>query len=122
MRIDDLHWLAGYLEGEGSFVAGGNRSPESGLYGTICICVSSTDRDVIERVAELFGNNKVYNMLTHTYVGSFPNRKPQFRAQLGGDPAVRLMLELRPLLGERRKHQIGKAILNCHRFRKALGV
>lgn len=40
MKIEDLHWLAGYLEGEGTFYAAGTKKPD-GMYPT------SVDLDVI---------------------------------------------------------------------------
>jgi len=120
MKTEDLHWLAGYLEGEGTFNAGGAKSSTTGRYTSICIQVSSTDRPVIERVAQLFGGVNVVDLSTHHYSGSFPNRKPQYRAQVNGDAAVELMAVLKPLLSERRQDQILNAILKCDRFAREI--
>jgi hypothetical protein len=51
MEIDKktLHWLAGYLEGEGSFMKGSPSTPNQPI-----ITVSSTDEDIIRKVAGIF--------------------------------------------------------------------
>lgn len=100
----DITWLAGLLEGEGSFMMG--RNIVSGkVYRYPRVVVSMTDQDIIDRVAVLLG--------TKTYV--IPNKndskKQQWRAQVNGSKAALLMEELLPYMGLRRAGKI-KEILD----------
>jgi hypothetical protein len=104
MRIDEktLHWLAGYLEGEGSFMKGSPSNPNQPI-----IVVSSTDEDVIQNVSQLF--ERRYQKVSNER-GAERGWKPAFVVRLRGTKAVGLMRELLPLMGERRKVQIQKAL------------
>ena len=48
--LTELHWLAGLLEGEGSFMTGPPSSP-----GLPVIAVNMTDQDVMARLGRIFG-------------------------------------------------------------------
>lgn len=101
MKEQDLYWLAGLLEGEGSFMAGPPSSPNQPR-----VAVQMTDRDVIARVANLFG--VVY------FQARQDSRNPAWKVYFGvclkGRPAVDLMTLLRPLMGGRRQCQIDLAL------------
>ncbi len=100
---EETAWLAGLLEGEGSFFS--LRSSVGGkVYRYPVITVAMTDRDVITRVAELFGNG-VYHMPSKN-----PNRLDQFRAQISGEGAVEWMKALRPWMGARRGAKIDELL------------
>lgn len=96
---NDLHWLAGLLEGEGSFLKGPPSAPNRPV-----IRVHMTDRDVVERVAELFQVSVVY------LPARKENWKPTWLASLTGRRAVALMQQIRPYMGERRMRQIDAAL------------
>lgn len=69
------------------------------------IVVSMTDRDIIDRVADLFG--------TSTYVipnKSPGNRKDAYRAQINGARAAALMAKLKPIMGARRSSRIDEIL------------
>lgn len=103
MKKSDLYWLAGILEGEGSFLKGPPSKPNQPL-----IKIEMTDKDVIVRVSKIFGIGYY-----------FADRKPYkrvYRTILRGSSAVVLMRKLYPLMGIRRKDQITKAI-HSYRFR-----
>ncbi len=95
----DLHWLAGLLEGEGSFVAGPPSAPRSPI---VQVCM--VDRDIIDRTGALFG----------TGVNVIPPRSEGWRTaysvRVRGARALLWMRRLRPLMGERRRGQIDRAI------------
>jgi len=91
--MDDYQrfWLAGLLEGEGSF----RFSKRSAR-----VEVSMTDKDVIERAANIMGTYcRDRGYMTRS-------RKPVYRALIGGEVAVQLMRSLLPLMGLRRRQQI----------------
>lgn len=106
MKKSDFFWLVGLLEGEGSFLKGPPSQPT-----TPQIAVMSTDQDVIERIANLFGTScyKVVRRKDHW--------KEAFRTSLRGKPAVDLMLKLKPYMSIRRQQQITRAAA-CYVDRK----
>lgn len=93
------YWLAGLLEGEGSFMVGPPSKPNLPV-----ISVNMTDKDVVEKVAELFG----------TKVLPLKKRKQKWKdnyaTRVRGKKAVEIMMVLKPLMGTRRQHQIEKAL------------
>jgi hypothetical protein len=100
MSEADLAWLAGLLEGEGSFFMVRHKG-----YQYPKIVVSMTDLDVIERVAAMFG-------VAVFYEKERPGRKPSFRASTTGHKATGLITQLLPWMGERRSQKI-KELLNA---------
>lgn len=96
MNKVQLAWLAGILEGEGSFVVSGGGN-------IFAISMSSVDRDVIATVAGLIGGNVCgpYQYVTNTQ--SF------YRTTKAGKAAVRLSRKLYPFMSARRRAQITKA-------------
>lgn len=99
MEERELYWLAGLLEGEGSFLPGSPKQPRNPT-----ITVASTDHDVIERVGTLFGNK--VSPIGHK--GSL-GKKTMYSVRLSGRRAVVLMHGLRPLMGARRQGQIDRS-------------
>lgn len=91
---EDLHWLAGLLEGEGCFTL---HKSKKRLYPKMQI--NMNDRDVIERVAELIGKN----------VGG-PYGTGFYTVQIVGRQAIELMEVLKPLMMSRRKARIEEVI------------
>lgn len=96
----DLYWLAGILEGEGSFMSGPPSSPNNTI-----ISLHMTDEDVVARVAWMFGRTylKVRRKQKSYHKDSFATR-------MSGSKARELMARLRPLMGKRRKSQIDRAL------------
>jgi hypothetical protein len=94
----ELAWLAGLTEGEGSFSKSTPAMPRKPRTS-----VSMTDRDVVERVCELWGT-RVY-----THIPKVQRFKQVFRTELVGGSAVAMMALLRPHLCARRQAQIDEA-------------
>ena len=107
----DLHWLAGLLEGEGSFFPGPPSQPHLPV-----ISIQMTDEDVMQRVGSLLGRKPC---------ASRPKRvdwKTTYQVRLVGSRAVEWMQLLRPLMGGRRQVQIDRAIASyAPRDRSLLG-
>jgi hypothetical protein len=95
MHPIDLAWLAGLLEGEGTFLKPFPSAPR-----LVVVRVSMTDRDVVTRAANLMGVG----------VASFrprnPNHKPVWIATVKGKRARELMLMLKPLMGSGVNHRL----------------
>jgi len=102
--MDRLEWLAGILEGEGSFLSGPPSRPRAPA-----IVVGMSDLDVVQRVAKLLGVNfvNVTERLPH---------KTMYKTAVTGSRAVELMRLLHPLMGERRGRQIEKAIASYSKW------
>jgi hypothetical protein len=94
----DIAWLAGYLEGEGSFGPGPPSCPK---YPRVTL--QTTDEDVIQKLAGYF--DKSYQRLT-------PRNgwKVCYVFTMSGSRAVKLMKLIYPYMGQRRKKQIDKAL------------
>lgn len=88
---DDLIWLAGLLEGEGSFDLHRQRYPR--------IRVAMTDRDVVGRAASLMGSSIRLTLRTD-------GNKATYHAEISGGKASAIMLELLPYMGSRRSSKI----------------
>lgn len=95
---NQLHWLAGLLEGEGSFVTGAPTEPRTPM-----LAINMTDEDVIQAVTDLCGTT----VMSRPKIAGL---KRMYRTSLRGGSAVSLMRLIQPLMGSRRQHQIEQAI------------
>jgi hypothetical protein len=95
----DLHWLAGLLEGEGSFLKGPPSAP-----GLPVISLQMTDEDVVARVARMFGRTPSSWQAPHD------RWQRTFITRATGAKAVAWMHALHPLMGNRRRQQIDEAM------------
>jgi hypothetical protein len=95
----DLHWLAGLLEGEGSFLKGPPSAPRHPI-----LALQMTDEDVVARVAAMFGRR----------ASGWQPREARwqrtFMVRVTGAKAVAWMTALHPLMGQRRREQIDRAL------------
>jgi hypothetical protein len=101
MKIRDIAWLAGLLEGEGSFGM---------AKGSPLIQIGMSDLDVITRAANLMGAPKpsVYELKGNKLWQ--PHWKATCRTVLHGARAIGWMFTLYPFLGERRRETIRNVI------------
>ena len=95
----DLHWLAGLLEGEGSFLTGPPSAPRYPV-----LALQMTDQDVVARVAVMFGRKLGRWQSRHA------REQPVFLVRITGAKAVAWMTALRPLMGQRRRAPIDRAV------------
>jgi hypothetical protein len=99
LATTELHWLAGLLEGEGSFMTGPPSSP-----GLPVIAVNMTDLDVMARIGRIFGRK------VHVVRPRNVRWRTSYQVRVNGREAVRWMTLLRPLMGSRRQSQIDRAL------------
>jgi hypothetical protein len=92
-----LFWLAGLLEGEGSFL-----KPIPSDPGRPILSCRMTDLDVVELVAAAFG--------TRVQANDKGQHRTEFAALLRGARAVELMSVLRPMMSRRRQEAIDRAL------------
>ena len=98
-----LYWLAGILEGEGSFMKGVPSCPNAPRIG-----IQMTDRDVLEKVAAFFEVSVCRAGVTRQKKN--PHWKPAFIVQIHGVRAIWWMRQVYPLMSARRRMQIDSAI------------
>jgi hypothetical protein len=106
----ELHWLAGLLEGEGSFMKPSPSSPNCPMIG-----LQMTDEDIVSRAASYLDARYCC-----THRGADRGWKPCYQILLKGKRAVYWMHLLRPLLGSRRQQQIDRALAEYRPLRRGL--
>jgi hypothetical protein len=99
---ENLAWVAGVLEGEGSFLLRQGRRPE--------VRAAMTDEDIIRRLHEVTGVGGAYGPFKKTFNGKPVKDSWVFSVQNQGE-AYALMVALYPWMGQRRREQIRKAIV-----------
>jgi Helix-turn-helix domain of resolvase len=99
MSSAELHWLAGWLEGEGSFQA-----PPPSKPACPRISAQARDRDVVAEAGRLLQVKSTFEKARRQHWS------PIWRVLLQGRRAIAMMLTLEPLMGKRRREQIQGAI------------
>jgi len=109
--LRDIAWLAGLLEGEGCFNM-------SGTNGSARISLNLTDRDIIEKAAQLLGSH-----INKPCIRSFP-LKTVYSTAFFSHRAAAWMMTLYPFLGERRKTAVRNtlAIWRSQRYKNPNGA
>jgi hypothetical protein len=103
LSLEEFYWLAGWLEGEGSFIAPPPSDPRRPRISGV-----TRDRDVITEVARLLDVSPAPHDRRETRARDW---SPTWGVLKRGRGAVRLMRALRPLMGTRRTEQIDEALL-----------
>ncbi len=93
-------WLAGLLEGEGTFTA--REKPHSWVTLSVEMC----DRQTIERAASMLGATGIFK----DEGGLDRGWSPTYSAKISGNRARPWMIRLRPLMGRRRQEAIDRAL------------
>jgi hypothetical protein len=90
--LNELYWIAGFLEGEGCFARCG---------GTIVVTVSQVQKEPLERLYKLLGGSPI-----HQYSHKNPKHNPFYRWQIYGKKAERLMKSVFPIMSPKRQEKI----------------
>lgn len=115
-NLSDIYWLAGFLEGEGSFNIYRHSNGTSKVFR---ITASSTDADTIDKVSKIIHG---FGKFTSYHNGD-SSRKRVYQYSLVGNLAIQWMMTLYPLMSTRRRSQI-KVVISIwkayspHRGRK----
>ena len=97
----EIAWLAGLLEGEGSF-----HFTMVGKCPNNRIQLSMTDKDIMERVAKMFFTT----FSTLPPQGLMRKDKNYYRVYICGANSRAVMRAIRPFMGQRRKKEIDKQL------------
>ena len=93
-------WVAGLLEGEGSFTLSRDSANSYPV-----VSLEMVDRDVIERAARVLGAARIQRVEPDR-----PEWSVTYRAAVAGKLAAEWMRKLRPLMGHRRRLAIDAAL------------
>jgi hypothetical protein len=112
MTAREMMWLAGWLEGEGSFSVHRSRpkGPDTKVYFYPKIQASSTDVDIIERVKDMVGCGSIYGPRPV----SKSTHNPIYIYRVVGKPARTLMIRILPHMGRRRTERILEVLAACN--------
>lgn len=111
LTTEELQWLAGLLEGEGSFLPGPPSRPT-----TPYLSMEMCDRDVIGRAARLMNIGHIHEYRRHLTAG----HKVSYKILQRGPRAVALMRAVLPLMGNRQSRDIERAIACYRRLRRRM--
>lgn len=101
MKLSDIHWLAGLLEGEGSF-----GFYESRGAGFLALQLGMADLDVMQRAKKLMG----VTSLIHRRKANSKSTVTHYCFSLRGHRAAGWMMTLYSLLGQRRQKRIRESL------------
>jgi hypothetical protein len=101
MTEAETAWLAGILEGEGSFGESSKVTKHHAKYRYPRVRLAMCDQDIVERARDLTGPRKVSACNPNQ-----PHYQIQYRLIIEAGPAVDLMRAIRPYMGKRRGARI----------------
>ena len=96
MRISDIYWLSGILEGEGCFCT------ETGPK----IRLKMTDRDIVARARDLMSKDAEIKII---HDGN-PDHKIQYLVCVSGNKSIQIMFTIYLIMGVRRREKIREVI------------
>lgn len=102
MSLAELHWLAGWIEGEGSFLAPPPSDPRRPRISGV-----TRDRDTGAKVGCLLRVKPCHENSKRIRSRGW---SPTWRTLIRGNPAISMMNALLPLMGNRRREQIAVAL------------
>lgn len=111
LAMTDLHWIAGFLEGEGSF------TPH---HGAIRISAAQVQREPLDRLQAIMGGKIYFKDNSERRRRGVVMSSDIFRYQLSGSEAAGWMMTLWSLMSPRRREQIEAALL-CWKSKRPSG-
>lgn len=107
MNMNELHWAAGFLEGEGAFILRGKNAPKHGI--SLSLKASQVNPEPLYRLQSLFGGS-VYGPYKHRPSMKIRHQQPFFEWQVGGQAAARAFMTCYVLMSVKRKREISSAL------------
>lgn len=106
-HVNELHWLAGILEGEGSFMY---RIPKIRSSGYPVISIQNCDHDVIYRIHKLMKTSGIVTLSPRRTRGNVGKTIVYSTQQSKIKECIGWMMTLYPLMSIRRKKKIREII------------
>lgn len=117
----DLYWAAGFIEGEGTFVAcfTKSRKTPSKRYAGLCVAAYQVEKEPLERLVAFFGGR-----VRHTSRVTAGKMRFQHTWAIHGTRALGVAQTLYPLMSTRRQRQIKRAmgLVATHRSPRKIRV
>lgn len=98
MELTKIHYVAGLLEGEGSF----------GFYDCPVLQLNMTDLDVVEKIRNIISSKSIVRV--NSKKNESKGHKIQYVLHISGSNAIEWMLTLYPLMSIRRKEKIKEVV------------
>jgi len=107
---EELFWLAGYLEADGSFLI--TKQKRHGKeYRYIWIRVGTTDKDTAIKAADIMKVSKVLGPYGPYKNKGYPGKLPRYDVNVQGAKAAEIMMSIYKYMGMRRRQQIDICLL-----------
>lgn len=106
INIANLNWIAGFLEGEGSFTIVKNTE----LTGSISVQASQVQREPLERLQRFFGCG---NIIMYKHKNALPMHNDYYKWGVYGKNAENIMRLVYALMSPKRQEQITKCLTWC---------
>ncbi len=103
--IKDIYWLAGYLEGEGSFTI-----YSRGRFKQFRIEFSSSDLDIVRKTKRILKTTGIIFLRKQGYSQFGSKKKPEYYLKIYQREAIQWMMTIYSLMGMRRKAKIGEIL------------
>ena len=110
---ENIAWLAGLLEGEGSFIFGAKKS--------LIVQLQMTDGDVVKLAHSLAGVGRFHGPYDNTRRTDARPRKESYMWTAHGDVAYAVMVDVLPKMGDRRRQRILEVIALWKEHKKSVG-
>lgn len=104
--LTEIAWVAGLMEGEGSFIAT--------KYGSPFMTIQMNDKDVLEKLLTILGTAKLYGPYRHRRGENYDT--PHYRVTAYSTAAIEWMMTIWPLMGTRRRAKI-KGIIGAWKLK-----
>ncbi len=101
IKLTDLYWAAGFLEGEGIFVGAYLKRHSTGKIrksAVFSINAAQNEREMLDKLQQLFGG--------HIYYSKNGKAQNNYRWYLNGRRGLALMMTLWALMSQKRRAQI----------------
>lgn len=102
----DFGWIAGFLEGEGSFGKTSHKTKQGYDGGSIYICASQVQLYPLEKIQKLLGGN----IHKRSHNNGNPKHKDYYSWQVCGMTAEQLMKDLFSLMSPKRQQKIAELL------------
>ncbi len=105
-----ITWIAGLLEGEGTFsIDKRSRDEVAGTPSTVSVILRMSDKDVVQKFANYVKKNVI--MIKQTKKEIAEGRKPMYSCYFGDrSTCYYILTKILPYMGERRSKEIRKQI------------
>ena len=108
MNINELYWVAGFLEGEGAFILRDRHKEQRGT--CVTVKASQVNPEPLLRIKALLGG-QMYGPYSHRPSMKIRHQQPFYEWSVYGSRAAQIFMTLYPLMSDVRKRQIHRGLV-----------